>query len=236
MGNLKEKRSIADEITGKYPMDRLLTHRFFPVAAIEKLRRDNLVELACPMPKYVIADVGCESGHIESLLFTKCPNISKFYCIDASPRALFYATMRAKSDGWFSKSKFLVSDAEKLSLRNNVADVAISSHVLEHLENPYVAIRELARITKPTGRIIINLPNEAMLRALKRGLLTFLPEYFAGDLKVVTPGHLHNFTTGLLEEIARPFAIIEKMFLWPTPLLGLNIFAVLRPKKSSNQF
>lgn len=46
---------------------------------------------------------------------------------------------------------------------NNSADVIISNHALEHSLNPYYELKQLFRILKPEGKIVICVPCESVL-------------------------------------------------------------------------
>lgn len=51
------------------------------------------------------------------------------------------------------------SDLQTISLKDNLVDLVISRSVLEHVENPIEAYREIHRILKPGGHFIFLTPN-----------------------------------------------------------------------------
>jgi SAM-dependent methyltransferase len=53
----------------------------------------------------------------------------------------------------------LVAAAEHLPYASNVFDVVISNEVLEHVRDDRAAAREMVRVTKPHGTIIVFCPN-----------------------------------------------------------------------------
>jgi SAM-dependent methyltransferase len=59
----------------------------------------------------------------------------------------------------------LVSDLSRLSLGSATADVIVCYHVLEHVDDDFAAIREIARVLTPGGVAIIQVP-------IRRGLAT----------------------------------------------------------------
>ena len=61
-------------------------------------------------------------------------------------------------------------DGARLPLDDESVDVAAAVEVIEHLENPRAFVRELARITRPGGWVVVTTPNQ--LSALS--LLTLL--------------------------------------------------------------
>ncbi|MEE2707281.1 MAG: class I SAM-dependent methyltransferase [Planctomycetota bacterium] len=57
--------------------------------------------------------------------------------------------------------QFIEADLnERLPLPEESADVAVGCEIIEHLENPFHFMRELARVTCPGGHVVISTPNE----------------------------------------------------------------------------
>jgi len=53
-----------------------------------------------------------------------------------------------------------VADAERLTpIADGSVDFVIAAHVLEHLEDPVLALHNLARVTRPGGHVLIVLPD-----------------------------------------------------------------------------
>lgn len=80
--------------------------------------------------------------------------------------------LTAKNDGWnvigiepsdraknIAKQKGISFAEETASLENNSFDVITMWHVLEHVPNLELQIQELKRLLKPTGTLIIAVPN-----------------------------------------------------------------------------
>jgi SAM-dependent methyltransferase len=61
-------------------------------------------------------------------------------------------------------------DSARLPLDDGSMDVAVAVEVIEHLENPRAFVRELVRVTRPGGWVVVTTPNQ--LSALS--LLTLL--------------------------------------------------------------
>lgn len=57
-------------------------------------------------------------------------------------------------------------DRDRLPIGDGTADVAAAVEVIEHLENPRAFVRELARVTKPGGWIVVTTPNQLSVLSL----------------------------------------------------------------------
>lgn len=116
-------------------------------------------------------------------------------------------------------SRYLLPDIEALLERFAVLDLSFESlpwpdesfdavcawEVLEHLENPHHAIREIHRALAPGGRFLLSLPNilhiVSRLVFLKRGVFPQWNE---------TNNHISMFPRGVFEKaILRYFRLIE---------------------------
>jgi SAM-dependent methyltransferase len=85
------------------------------------------------------------------------------------------------------------ADLERpLPVWDNVADVVIAVETIEHLENPRAFVRELARITRPGGLVLMTTPNQLSALSL---LCLLLKRRFAAFQDVHYPAH----RTALLE-------------------------------------
>lgn len=56
-----------------------------------------------------------------------------------------------------------VMDAQSLDFPDNVFDLVYSFHALEHISNPCLALREMARVLKPGGTFMVGTPNKSRL-------------------------------------------------------------------------
>lgn len=54
-----------------------------------------------------------------------------------------------------------VGDVVRLPIRTDAVDIAVAAFVLNHLPHPIDALRELARITAPTGAVLVSVFGEA---------------------------------------------------------------------------
>lgn len=106
------------------------------VRYISKLEKDN----------YLI-DVGCGQGRLLALLANL--GFSKLTGVEISTRQIKRAKLRCPN------CNFVRATAMRLPFKGEAFDVLFSTAVIEHTENPAVAISEIARITKLGGHIVI---------------------------------------------------------------------------------
>ena len=135
----------------------------------------------------VMADVGCGTG----LLWTRLRGrFTRGIGIDA-----------IRYDGLPRDLEFRVADldTQALPIGDGEADVVAAVETIEHLENPRGFVRELTRITRPGGLVVITTPNQ--LSALS--LLTLATrQQFSAFQDNTYPAH----RTALLETDLRRIA------------------------------
>lgn len=72
-------------------------------------------------------------------------------------------------------------ELDKFDFEDNFFDVVVSFEVLEHLQDPGNYLKEVQRVTKPGGLILMSLPNIASFISRVRLLLGILPPAIAND-------------------------------------------------------
>lgn len=76
--------------------------------------------------------------------------------------------------------------------RENAFDAVTMNHVLEHIENPKLFLKEVHRIMKPTGVLVVAVPNCASISA----------RIFRGHWSSLCPeAHISYFTSGSLQKL-----------------------------------
>ncbi len=106
---------------------------------------DTILEYA--RPEDVVLDAGCGSGRV--FQHRLAGKVRRVVGIDATDEPRNNPNL----------DDALRGDLSKLPLRGESFDVAIVSHVAEHLTEPDAVFRELARALRPGGRLFLLTPN-----------------------------------------------------------------------------
>jgi len=111
--------------------------------------REKAFEAAGAVIGKIASDIGAGSGFVtEGLLMRGLRVIA----VDRS-EAMLEEMRRKFGDG--AAVDYRIGEAESLPLADASVDYAFANMVLHHVESPPVAIREMARIVKPGGKLII---------------------------------------------------------------------------------
>ena len=112
--------------------------------------REEVVSKAYLLPEMVVADIGAGSGFLSSLLAEK---VSLVNLVDASDEMLTQAKKNLSS---FSNPQFHLAEGREIPLPKNSQDAVFANMYLHHAPDPLATIKEMTRILKPGGRLIIS--------------------------------------------------------------------------------
>lgn len=169
-------------------MAALYDREILPVWS-ERFGRMILRGLSLP-PRATVLDFGCGTGYPALELLKKLPG-GRVVGIDSC--APLVEVARQKAGELLSRQLFLRTDdlGPKLAFANDVFDLVISNLGLMDAPDPPGLLRELARVTKPRGRVIVTLPlrgsfaefydlyHEVLVRADKTEAVARLEEHVA---------------------------------------------------------
>ena len=124
----------------------------------------TVLDLAGLTGRETIADIGCGNG-IYLAGLARRGHLGRLLGVDLSPGMLAAARVRAPDTG------LLVGDAAALPLADGVTDVSLAPHMLYHVPDRQAAVRELRRITRSGGQVLVVL-NGADHLAQLRDLVT----------------------------------------------------------------
>jgi SAM-dependent methyltransferase len=124
------------------------------------LKLRYLLEDLAPVRGRVL-DVGCGGGQVAKAVKRERPDLSVFAC-DVSRAALAAASVSPAG------VDFRLALAERLPYDDAEFDFVWIFDVLEHVDDPELVLREVARVLKPGGGFHIVLPLEGQPRTLYR--------------------------------------------------------------------
>ncbi len=102
-----------------------------------------------------VLDVGCNTGY-GTVRFV--PVAVRVVGVDVSPGAIEAANQRA----WDGRPEFVLTSGFELPFQDDSFDLVTSFQVLEHVSDPLAYLREIARVTRPSGTAILATPNAAI--------------------------------------------------------------------------
>ena len=125
-----------------------------------------------------VLDVGCGTGFGTAGLLQLTDDV---YGIDQSPEQL----ARARSKLGHTSAAFMLGDAERLPYQSDSFDIVWSSGSIEYWPDPVETLRELRRVCRSGGTVLVVGPNEPrnrVLRALANGIMLFYDEQEADTM------------------------------------------------------
>jgi 2-polyprenyl-3-methyl-5-hydroxy-6-metoxy-1,4-benzoquinol methylase len=134
-----------------------------------------------------LVDVGCGAGDLWRATrdrFTRCIGIDAVRYPELSGEIAF-----ERAD----------LDRDRLPVTDAAADATAAVEVIEHLENPRAFVRELVRVTKPGGWIVVTTPNQL-------SVLSLLTLATKGQFSAFQRGDYPAHRTALLEVDLRRIA------------------------------
>lgn len=101
--------------------------------------------------KQVVADIGAGTGYLTLELAKKAGQV---LAVDNSPRMLSVAKEQADRES-LSNIEFLEGTAEELPISSKYVDLVFANMLLHHVNDPLCVLREMYRILKPGGRVVL---------------------------------------------------------------------------------
>lgn len=118
-----------------------------------------------------VLDFGCGKGAFINDILSINPTL-KITGADVSKTAITFARKK------FLRQKFyLLAEGEKLPFKNNSFDYILALDVLLHVYDTELIFKELARVLKPGGRLLITLPYYGLLKNIVIALIGFEEVY-----------------------------------------------------------
>jgi ubiquinone/menaquinone biosynthesis C-methylase UbiE len=104
-----------------------------------------------------VLDLGCGIGNLLIALAERTPFLTPPVGVDVSPAIIELGLTELRREGLQDRVVLRAASWDRLPFPDAAFDVAISSHVLKHLDDAALAtsLRELARVLRPGGRFLL---------------------------------------------------------------------------------
>jgi methionine biosynthesis protein MetW len=132
-----------------------------------------------------LLDVGCGMGHLIAVARARCRTVHGCDISEVAARA-------ACDRGVIGVCADL--NGRALPYRSDAFDQATCLAVIEHVVDPLQLLRELHRVLRPAGRLILTTPNIRYVRNVARLVWRGEFPHTTTDTFVWGGGHLHYFT------------------------------------------
>lgn len=182
-------KNIAGNVYDKYrtrnPLARFLTDRF-----TTQVR--TIVEQHAPVR---ILEVGCGEGYLIVDVFSQCSSIHEIAACDLESGQLLPEV--------HSLAQFYQCSAYDLPFDDDSFDLVCCLEVLEHLDDPDAALREICRVAR--DQVLISVPREPLWRILNvcRG------KYWRAMGN--TPGHVQHFSKRSLLQLLGRYLTVQNV-------------------------
>jgi SAM-dependent methyltransferase len=149
----------------------------------------------------VVLDVGCGGGKMLRTISKHRHRLTLLGCDVKEPTDIHGDFTFAPLDG----------ATGLLPYADSSVDVALLVDVLEHVEHPETVLSEIARILRPSGRLLAFVPMEGEPISWFSAFRALLGQ----NLYVRTKDHINSFTHDEVERmLARQFVVTERRYLY----------------------
>ncbi len=138
-----------------------------------------------------VLDLGCGTGYGARLM---AETASEVIAADVSPEAIHYARENFSA----AHLHYMLTDATHLSFASNSFDVVLCFEVIEHLTRQESLLKEIQRVLKSDGILIVSTPNRL---------------FYTEERKLVNPYHTREFSFGEFRDLlGKYFAKVEVVY------------------------
>lgn len=142
-----------------YPVVTHFTYALQP-SATARLNFIREVVQSIPQTSACIADLGCGSGVILSEILLMKPAWTG-NGLDISEAAIEYARRLAAHKQVADRASFRTGNIASLPYPDQSLDLVVASEIIEHMEEPDKVVKEIARVLRPEGKLVLTMPLES---------------------------------------------------------------------------
>jgi len=165
-----------------------------------------------PVAGKLVLEIGAGSGRD---LLALAAMGARGIVLDYSPASLALVRQQAAARG--IPVLLVQADATRMPFRDGALDVSFHQGLLEHFRDPRPLLAENARITKPGGRVLVDVPQTWHLYTLMKKTLILMNRWFAGWETQFTVGRLERLVAESGLEVVRTYGD------WMVPGLGYRV-------------
>ena len=121
----------------------------FHYSIATRIRNSYFLKYLNPVPQDKILDIGCGIGYFSKLLSDRGAEI---WGIDIDPESVNICCSTIGNN-------FQVGNAESLNFKKNTFNKILCSEVLEHVKNDQKSLKEMFRVIRPGGTLVVTVPS-----------------------------------------------------------------------------
>ena len=146
-----------------------------------------LIQELRPAAGELLLDVGSGTGVLARLAAPKLGLDGKMVGIDISLAMSQAAWQFSQEAAFIDSTVFSVGQAEHLPYQEGIFDGAFAARLLLHVQDPQQVVREMARVVKPSGRVVVmdwdfeTVVVDSADRELSRRVLHWRTDHLGGD-------------------------------------------------------
>jgi demethylmenaquinone methyltransferase / 2-methoxy-6-polyprenyl-1,4-benzoquinol methylase len=201
----EENRSMFDSIAGYYDgTNKILSF------GLDGLWRRRAVNRLRPVPKGRYLDVGCGTGDVALEILRQAPG-SKVVGIDPSQGMLLLGQQKIESVRLTDSISLLVGDALDLRFEDDSFDGAITSFCIRNVTDRKLGLREMRRVVRPGGRVVILELTQPTGRIMGPLFRTYARVVVPVLTKIMSSVSAYRYLTDSMVDFPRPELILGLM-------------------------
>ncbi|MEW5803997.1 MAG: class I SAM-dependent methyltransferase [bacterium] len=155
----------------QWPMS-VLYSRFF-ARAMEPAYAEVARQAPIPPQAQALLDIGGADGRLALALAKQYPHLPRIVTADISQDLVTRAQRKAREHGFSERIHSEVQDVHNLNYPDDSFDVTMSFGSMHHWRDPVTGVKELCRVLKPQGKLLIYDGNDRpSLKDMKRTVST----------------------------------------------------------------
>jgi demethylmenaquinone methyltransferase/2-methoxy-6-polyprenyl-1,4-benzoquinol methylase len=200
-----QNRQMFDAISGRYDMlNRLLS------AGLATVWRRRTVRMLSPAAGAVYLDVGCGTGDLCVEILNQQPD-ARVIGIDPAEAMLRIAVDKCGKQGR-NTARFEAADACRLPCPADRFDGIVSGFCIRNLTDRSAAFREMSRVTRPGGRIILLELTRPHHRLLRLGHTLYARHIIPAIGRLLSHGAAYTYLTDSVTHFPDAEIVAQEMY------------------------